>query len=181
MNDFCFFPHSPSTTALLICNFKHTQPLWTPVWFCPVSTVYSLDQRLKRGVWRSDRHMNEVSQRCWGLHWQLFFPCPCLSYELWHNWFTHQCALISDFLASELFAWSNCDDLLCGSIYHLLHNESCSHEVSTFCSSLLNSRVTMDKYWAGELLSVLKTAAFPTSILQENMQVWSNLVIEKMF
>lgn len=43
-----FIFHSLSTTAQLRCNFKQTQPPWPPVWFSPVSTLYSLDQRLKK-------------------------------------------------------------------------------------------------------------------------------------
>lgn len=138
-----FIFHSLSTTAQLRCNFKQTQPPWPPVWFSPVSTLYSLDQRLKSGVWLSGRHVNEVCQRCQGLHWQFFLPSPfppCLSYELWQDWCTHRWASLSVFYTSKLFARSNWGDLLCGNIYHLSHSGSWSHDVSTFCLFLLTTQ-----------------------------------------
>lgn len=130
-----FIFHSLSTAVQLRCNFKHTQPPWPPVWFSPVSALYSLDQRLKSGVWLSDWHVNEVCQRCQGLHWQFFLPSPfppCLSNELWHDWCTHY--------TSKLFALSNWGDLLCGNIDHLSHSGSWSHDVSTFCLFLLKTQ-----------------------------------------
>lgn len=100
-----------------------------------------------------------------------FLPCPLLSSELWHNWFTHQQASLSVFCASKLFARSNWGDLLCGNIYHLLRKGSCGHDVSTLY--LLNSDSWMSTEQGNCCHFNKKTAAFPTSVLQENMQVWS--------
>lgn len=78
-----------------------------------------------------------MSQRCRGLHWQLFF------HVLFYPMSFDTSGLLTSglhSLFSTLFARSNWGDLLCGNIYHLLHSGSCSHDVSTLCLFLLKTQ-----------------------------------------
>lgn len=171
INYFCLHRYS---AAPLRHNFKHAYCLWPPVLFSPLSTVYSLDQRLKSGVWCRDRHVNKVSQECRGLHCQLFF------HVLFYHMSFDTIGLLTRGLHSMFSTLPNyvLQSILggrsCGNIYHLLHSGRCSHDVSTFCPFLFEAQDRWTSIGQGNCCQFnMKTAAFPTSVLHENVP-WSH-------
>lgn len=126
-------------TAPLRRNFKTHSAFVACCLLLTAPAVYSLDQRLKSGVWRSDGHVNEVTQQCQGVHRRLFFHTLILPASFDTTGLLSS-ELQSVFYSSKLFTQSSWGGLLSGNIYHLLHGGSWNHDVSTVCLFLLKTQ-----------------------------------------